>query len=399
MRVKSIVSICILIWVFSCDSPKSDTGNFTNAQNLFVEFVSAYTEGYISSQSEIKVKLAKSVTSAEPGKEIAQDLFQFEPRIKGSAYWEDKRTAVFKPTERLISGQQYNAVFLLNHILETTPDKSEFKFAFHCIPQNYEVEIEGMTLYDAQNLERVKIVGFIQTADIVSPELSEKIISAEQNGRGLDITFEHGVGQNRHKFVIENVARTEDEEEVEISWTGESIGVDKEESIDYDIPSLRDYKVTSTKIVRAGENYISVSFSDPIDDKQNLRGIVRLSQGTNPRIVVNLNELKIYPTSRLLGTVTLNIDQSIKNSAGYTLKGNYETSLRFSQLKPEVKIVANQGVIMPNSQGLIIPFETVSLSGSRSRQLLKSLKTMSFNTSKPINRVGKAKSKRLAGQQ
>ena len=121
---------CLVLIIFSCKRERVEDDKFSSTQNLFVEFVSAYTNGYVSSQAEIKVKLAKSVESAEPGEEIALELFRFEPGLKGTAFWEDNRTAVFKPAGKLKSGQHYKAIFLLGSILETSEDKEEFKFTF-----------------------------------------------------------------------------------------------------------------------------------------------------------------------------------------------------------------------------------------------------------------------------
>ena len=146
-----------------------------------------------------------------------------------------------------------------------------------------------------------------------------------------------------------------------MEWNGTAIGVDKKDKASYEIPSLLDFKVTSVQVMRLGDQYISVKFSDPIDDKQSLRGLVVLSGGTAPRVVVNLNELKIYPTNKLEGKINLTIDKSIKNVAKNPLKEDYTGVINFSQLKPNVNISANQGVIMPSSEGLILPFEAVNL--------------------------------------
>ncbi len=358
----SAIVVLLIIGLFACKKEKEKKDTFSSSQNLFVEFVSAYTSGHISSKDEIKIKLAKSVDKAEPGQKILTKLFSFEPSIKGSAYWEDNRTAVFKPDNKLVSGQEYKAKFALKDIVETPEGREEFKFTFTCIPQNYDVKVEGLFLYDEKTLDEVMIKGILQSADITEDAEMEKILKAKQDGKVLAISYEHGLGQNQHKFTIEKVSRKDKKGQVEISWDGGPINVNKKGDLKYEIPSLSDFTVSNVKIIRTDDNYISILFSDPIDVKQNLRGIVRLSSGTNPRVVVNLNELKIYPTSRLSGSVILMIDKSLKNKAGYALEDDFNTTLQFSQLKPEVKMATNKGVIMPGSEGLIIPFEAASLS-------------------------------------
>ena len=219
-------------------------------------------------------------------------------------------------------------------------DRSKFKFTFECIPQNFNVKFDGVTVYDVNNLKRVKLTGTIQTADQISNEHAEQLLSAAQNGNQLKLNYEHGIGQNLHGFTVEDIVRAENEGEVIISWDGSSIGVNKADEKAYVIPALDEFKVSSVNIMQTGDKYISVKFSDPIDENQNMRGLVKMSMGTVPRVVVNLNELKIYSTSKLAGKVTLTVDQSIQNTAGYGLKNDYETELQFSQKKPEIKITA-----------------------------------------------------------
>lgn len=357
-------ALCLIpvLFIYSCSKEsKTEKDTFSSPKTLFVEYVSAYTSGFISKNSEITIKLTKPVAEAEPGKEIDMNLFSFDPSLNGKAYWEDNMTIVFKPASDLKSGQRYQTKFLLHKLVEVPTDKGDFKFTFECIPQNYNVKIEGISVYNAKDLTTVKLTGSIQTADQITNEQAEKILSASQDGNSLTVSYEHGTGQNVHRFTIENIKRTDEKGSVDIEWNGAMIGVDKSDESEYEIPSLQDFMVTSVQVMKSGDKYISVKFSDPINDKQNLRGLVRLSKGTVPRVVVNLNELKIYATSKLTGDVDLTIDKSIKNSAGYSLKKDYQGKLHFSQIKPEVKITANSGVIMPSSEGLIVPFEAVSL--------------------------------------
>jgi len=354
---------CISLSLVSCkQDQKSQKDDFSSPKTLFVEYVSAYTTGFISKNSEISVKLTRPVEIAEPGKEIDMEVFSFDPTLKGKAVWQDDKTIVFKPSEALSSGQRYKTVFLLDKLIEVPQDRRTFKFTFECIPQSYDVKLDGIVVYDTRDLTRVKLEGTLQTADEISKEEAESIIRAAQNGKSLEITYEHGVGKNTHKFFIENIKRSVEEENVDVSWNGSVIGVDKKGDKNYAIPSLNNFEVTSVNIVQTGDKYISVKFSDPINDKQNLRGIVMLSQGTAPRLVVDLNELKVYSTSTMTGDVQLTINKSIKNTAGYGLKKDFSQTIHFSQKKPDVQITANKGVIMPSSEGLIVPFKAVGLS-------------------------------------
>ena len=349
-----ITALLALIFV-ACDNSKTTESNKAE----FAELVSSHTGGFISSQAEIRIKLAKSVAGITPGTAISEKLIIFSPGLDGKMFWEDDRTLVFQPANGLESGQKYEAKLLLNKIIET--DKKTFPFTFECIPQNFEVKIDGLSLYDSKDLTRVKVTGTIQSADVATDEQIEAIITATQKNKALKISFEHGLGQNKHQFTLEDVVRSEQADEVTIEWDGASIEVDKQGKSKYAIPSLSDYSITSVQLVRGNPDYISIKYTDPIDAEQNMRGAVWLSKGNNPRVVIDLNELKVYPTSLLNGKVEVNISKLVKNVAGFDLDDDYVSTITFSSLAPQLRLTANSGTIMPNSEGLIIPFEAVSL--------------------------------------
>ncbi|SMD34905.1 hypothetical protein SAMN04488029_2245 [Reichenbachiella faecimaris] len=394
--MKKILFACIAaLFIFSCSKKNEIEGpNFDQAKSLFVDYISAYTSGVISAQSKIKIKMAKPVAEIKPGTEASSGLFQFEPKLKGKAYWEDSRTIIFEPEAKLQNGVSYSATFNLAQILPDSKDKGDFKFAFRTIPQNFEVKRLGMALYDPKDLSKVKLNGEVQTADNVDSKAVEQILSATQNQNALTISWTHA-SPTRHSFTIENVKREEKPGKVNIAWNGTSIRVEESDDLDYEIPSINDYKVLSVNIARGSQDYLSVLFSDPLMPKQNLKGFITL--GSNqPRYVIDQNELKLYPTAEVDGTVILKIFSKIKNSAGYTLKEDFTKQLELTQAKPEVRMAANSGTIIPNSEGLIIPFEAVGLKAVDvtivqifEDNILQYLQVNSMGDEYELNRVGR----------
>ncbi len=357
----TVLVLSLIVLVASCGK-KDGKDDFSSARNLYVDYISSYSSGIMSRTSDIKIKFAKEIEGIEIGQQ-ADGLFEFSPSIAGSAVWEDKRTLVFSPNEPLPSGTKYEATLALSKIITDVPsDRKEFNFIFESLIQNYDVSITGLELYNATDIEKMKLTGTLQTADFADNESIEKILQAQQNGNNLSITWDH-TGENQHLFIVENVIREEDQQEVKLSLNGSSIGVDKNETQNVEVPPLNDYKVVSVQIKRTGGNYISVLFSEPISEKQSLQGLVELnSRYTGLRLVVNLNELKIFPSREMYGPVDLKIYKNLKNIAGYSLKEDYSTQLQFSQNKPSVRLADEKdGAILPNSKGLILPFEAVAL--------------------------------------
>lgn len=355
-----LVSITVL---YGCsNSNESALDDFSSPKNLFVDHISSFTGGVVSVGSDVRVKLTKSVSDSLTAIAVL-NIFSFSPAIEGTTSWADNRTIVFQPSTRLSGDQKYEVTVDLEPIIpEIDKEKREFKFVFQTLLQNYEVEVEGIKLYDAADLSKVKIQGVLQTADLVDFENVKKTLSATQSGKNLEVTW-GSVLDNTHPFTVENVVRSESQSKVVFELDGESILVDKTIEFEVEIPSLSDYKVLSSRIVRGEENYISVLFSDPLNARQNLIGLVSISgSSSRQRLVIDLNELKIYPTSSISSEAQLTINKAVRNTADYQLNEDYSTTLQFTQIKPEVKLVSSSDKsILPNSTGLVLPFEAVGL--------------------------------------
>lgn len=360
---QSVFLFISLSCLLACTGSKEDKDHFSSARSLYVDYVSSHTSGIVSSKAKIKVKLAKKSAEAKAGDKVSADIFDFEPMVKGTAYWEDAYTIAFEPENQLKDDTKYKVRFFLKKLFETEKDRDEFRFVVQVMKQNFEVALEEMEFYDKRNLKKVKISGLLRTADYAAASDIEKMLTARQDDQTLALSWEHGPALHQHRFTVEQAERSANPGKVEISWKGSPIGVDQEGSGEVEIPSLDDFKVLSARVVRGEENYISVRFSDPLLEKQDLNGLVQLHGSSKaPRVVTKLNELKIYPASNTREKVQLSMYQSIKNAAGFKLKEDFETILEFTQQKPEIRFTqAEKGVILPGTDGLVLPFEAIGL--------------------------------------
>lgn len=359
-RIFKVLPLFLLI---ACGGSKNDSDGFSSPKNQFIDYVSSYTGNVISSQGDVRVKLTGTTADSLIGTEVP-GFFSFSPSIEGSTVWGANNTIIFKPTNALPNGQSYEVTARLDKVIpDIDKDKREFKFVFQTLVQNYEASVFGLVLYDAKDLTRVKVEGQIQTADYVSYESVQKMLTANQDGVSKNISWENTGKDNTYAFVIEDVAKSKQASRVALQFTGQAIGVERNESLSVEVPSLDNYKVVSSKVVDGAEKYISVLFSDPLDARQNLRGLINLDGATgNPRLVINLNELKIYPKGNIGQQLTLTINESVKNTGGYELKEDYRATLVFAQVKPEVRLVdTSTKSILPNNDNLTLPFEAVGL--------------------------------------
>lgn len=323
-------------------------------------YISAFTSGVISKTQYVRIRLVAPVADIEPNTPVGNDYFDFSPNIDGDAWWVDDQTIEFRPKEYLPSGKVFNGVFKLGKIRKDVPETlKEFEFQFQTIEQNMQVSFGQVETYESQVIEWLKLKGTISTADVMEPALIEPLLEAIQDGDRLKVTWTHDDNGRYHYFTVDSVERGQERSQVQLKWNGDAADIDSEGEELIAIPSLKDFVVMKYQVVQQPEQYVSIQFSDPLKGDQNLNGLLSLT-GSSLRFSIDGNEIKAYPNSRMSGTHTLKVETGIKNVLGYKLLEPMAVELQFESLKPEVRLSGN-GVILPNSNGLLFPFEAVSL--------------------------------------
>jgi uncharacterized protein YfaS (alpha-2-macroglobulin family) len=327
----------------------------------FSEYISAFTSGTISVQSPVRIELAKEVGSVEVNSEVDGKLFSFSPGITGKAYWIDSRTIEFRPEKPMKQNTRYVVDFYISKLIKDVPKKFKtFEFDFRTIKQAVAVEIDGYQPYVMTSLTWNNVTGIIRTADVTDDAAVEKIMEATQNSRKLAISWVHNVSSKTHQFKVDSVRRGEKASEVELDWKGSSIDADGSGHEVVKIPSIYDFFVLEAKPVQESQQYILIRFSDPLDPNQDLTGLIHLNNSIDLTFEIDRMFVKVYPSAPQKGSVTVNVEEGIKNVAGAKLKKKQTFDVIFESIKPAIKLTG-KGVILPDSKGLIFPFEAVSL--------------------------------------
>lgn len=419
MSIKTIFAVFIItalsfagIAYYSSSSAKQDSGSVNPA---YKEYISAYTAGYVSVESKVVIVLQEETTSEiEIGKEIDNNLFEFSPGIEGKLTWLDKKTIEFKPAENLNHGQVYKASFRLSKVTDVPADLNEFEFEFATMKQAMEITVDG---YKVEENNSLFIEGTLNTADYAEHGAVEKATLAKQGSTNLSIKWLHE-NSTTHHFTIENVKKGKGN--LIIEYNGESIEASEKGTKEISIPQANEFVLMNTIINNEPDQYITLQFSDKLNPDQNLEGLISI---INPAGTANVsssydeygyennetipvkestlsfmienNSIKIYTGERYSNTKELHIDNSIRNSDNKHLKESITQSVFFEDLKPAVRLVG-KGVILPNSSGLIFPFEAVNLNAVDVRitriyenNMLQFLQVNSLEGSQELRRVGK----------
>lgn len=355
----SILAAIAMVLIFAtCKQPPTESTPETPAFN---PAITAFTSGTISGQSAIRMVLAEDypevVTSNTP---VGKKVFRFKPAIEGEAFWADSRTIEFRPAKVLPPSTIYQASFLLAELPEIASDAKSFDFSFRTIRQGFIHEIEGLVSKNKNRDDFYLLRGLLRTADYVSPEVIEKMLEANAGGKFLPVTWVHESGGRIHRFEVDSIPRRPQSYALKLSWNGKPMNIDLQETIETEIPPQGVFKLTEARVQQFPEQRVVCYFSDPLDEKQNLDGLIRIGDMRELSFSIDRNILTIYTTTPLSGDRTLMVDPGLRNFAGSRLAQALQQSIVFEPAKPELRL-PGKGSILPNSGGLVLPFEAISL--------------------------------------
>ena len=372
----AIIAFSMTITFSSCFHFKPEINEVNPA---FGKYISAYTSGMVSRKTNIRVELAQGYFETHPmlkkpilidsvyssiidlpDSTLLEDVFSFDPEIKGKAIWISDRIIEFIPEQTLPVCTFYNVKFKLDELQEVPDDLETFRFQFSTYPQNLFVTIDGLRAYDDYNIEWQKLTGKLSTSDIEDTASIRKTLSVTQNGKPMPINLSYSYNANEFYFYVDSIERQLKPGKVVITWNGEPIQALQQGAQSLMVPSLGDFQVTDAKVVEQEDQYIELTFSDPINYNQNLNGIVTLNGVDNLTYAIESNVVKVFLPNRIVGEKILDVTTGIKNFKGYKMNEAYHTELTFNEPKPMVRIKGS-GAILPNSNGLIFPFESISL--------------------------------------
>ena len=348
-----LVSMVLL----SCDKV-GNKESATSDETAWSDVIHSYTSGSISKTSKIRVRFVHDIINDEKVNTDASGSLSFTPEIKGKLVFANKREIILLPDSELESGQQYQAVLNTSKLANIPSNLDTFKFNFSVIKQNFEINILGLSSnLDDDNLQELH--GSLVTADKEDTAKIEQIISARYRGQALEVNWQHNADGLHHEFTVKGILRQSESSKLVLNWDGKVINVVSTGQREVEVIAKGIFNVTHVRSVQSDRQYVQLEFSDKLKQNQNLKGLVRLKEGTFTTRVDN-NTIKIYPDKPLQGEITVMVDVGIKNEKGQRLTQKSEYKVSFTREKPMVRF-SGKGVILPENQFLTIPFEAVNV--------------------------------------
>lgn len=368
MAVGSAITVAAVLSANYFDSFKklslgtSNKLEFKKIDKDFAQYISAFTTGYISTGSSIKIKFTSQIIETVPlNTPVKEELFEFDENIEGVTQWIDAQTIEFKPSKRLPAGQKYEATFNLGKLIDVDDKLKEFNFQFKTIEQSFQIEFNDLRSYSTDDYNFYKTSGTIYTADFIEPDKIEKVIYAKYDNKTQKIKWTHDERNTTHKFYIDSIARgTVMSGKLLYSWNCDYLKLKDKGEKEFNVPSKNTFTLLNVQVVNSPEQFVQIALSNPINKEQSLEGLIRLEEFKDLKIVSDNNLIKLFPNETKTGTFKLTTDELIRDGNGKALDKSYEHQITFEEVKPKIKFTG-KGVIIPSTNDLTLPFEAVNL--------------------------------------
>lgn len=326
----------------------------------FATYVEAYTAGHISARGSVVVRFAEDQHWLDTAQVDLQRTVQLQPAVEGTVRWKDERTLQFTPKHRFEQERTYQVRVALGELIEIPKELADLRFGFTTIRQGVRCKVADLQNHSLDDLRWQRLVLAIQTSDDASGQDLDACFVIEQDDRKLHGRWEHAKDGRHHTLLLDSVARKENASTVIITWDGDRMGSKDADELRVPVPALNEIALITSYTNSDGERSATLLFSDPLDDVQDLTGMAGIAGVDDPRVQVDGNKLILYPTGTLKGDHVAFVSGALRGRSGRTLGRDLSVDLRFEELKPAVRMVG-KGVILPSTDGMVMPFEAVNL--------------------------------------
>ncbi len=353
--IAPIVFLAIL-FLFSCKENKEVVPSIE-----FAPYISAYTGGVVSSTSPILIELTNELPAVELDAAFKKNPFSFTPALKGSTRWLNNKTICFDPEPgQLKAGVLYNAQFRLKEVKDVEKSLEKFPFSFRVMPKSFKADIYPIHV-SSSSPQLVTIEGVLHLNDIADLETVEQMISIDSKAfKNLSLDIKQGEQPLSYVFRLDSIQKQNEETSIQLTINGKPFGVDKKFEQKITIPSVETFSYMGLRKIHQPENGLEITFSEPVSDTQDLTGLISIPEINSYVTQVKENKVYIYFETKKSGTISVDIDQGLKNRTNRKLNKASSISVAIKAIKPAVSFLGN-GTIMPDSKNLILPFKAVNL--------------------------------------
>lgn len=325
-------------------------------------YIFANTGGIISKNDPVKIVFANKMIDAKAvGNFVDNGIILISPSVNGKAVWTDDHTVEFRPDQPFNSDTEYDIQVNLDKIASNVPASYRiFSFNVRTIKMSYDIAWKGWKTPDAADYSQQSYYGILYSSDNADNATIEKLLSATLGADNLKVNWNHEPNQLIHSFEIIGIKRNNSERNLEIKWFSEENS--KNPIIKkLNVAPVDRFEVHDIFLQNDGDFSFTVNFTDPLELAQALEGLISIENYNEQlRFEIEGNNVIVFPNERIVGKRKVIVEPGMRNSKGQALGKMWSTEVDFQDNKPLVRFV-NKGNIMPDNNGLILPFEAINL--------------------------------------
>lgn len=334
---------------------------------LFNPYVEAFTSGKISRFTPACLIFSEDIAPEKMDKNNLKKLMKIKPGIPGEFTFENNRTVVFKPQKGFDRNTTYKITANLTNWFDVKGDDKEFFFKFSTLPAAIRGNVESFDI-NAKNENGYDITCVLFTPDKETPQTIEELIRFSEK---TETSWVHSPDGKKHQVTLLNViADTGNGRDLKLAVAPNKLGVPDKELLSVSIPGMNNFSVYDITYQTTPERYVEITFTRPLDVSQNLQGLAyiannpyeenkgTISEATNARG----NKIRIYPNEQRNGTLNVHLNRGIRSKGGLVLNDDVVKQVEVDKKLPEVRFIGN-GVIVPQSSELMVPFQSIYLRG------------------------------------
>lgn len=356
-RYLYLMCLCYMLCLFSSCNTKNAGGE---AEALpFNPNVEAFTSGKISRYTPVYLIFNQDIAQDKLKSDQLSKLVRIKPEVAGEFSFENNRTIVFKPAKGFERNTSYKITANLSEWFDVTGKDKEFAFEFSTLPLALRANLESMDI-NAKNENGYDIVCTLLTPDKETPETVEPLVRFSEKANAV---WQHSPDGKKHQVTLQNVqAGNDGSRTLTLSVAPNKQGVAEDNLLTVSIPDMNDFDVYDVTYVTEPERYVEVTFTKDLDSSQDMQGLAFIAGNTSETVNVEGNRLRLYPDNQRKGVMNVHLTRQIRSRNGLTLKEDVTRQIEINSSLPAVKFIG-QGVVIPQSTELLVPFQAVYLRG------------------------------------
>ncbi|MDC1106820.1 Ig-like domain-containing protein [Prolixibacteraceae bacterium] len=342
--------IALMVLIYGCNSTSND--NNEPIKNKVSSLISMTSTHDVSVQGPILIEFSEIIGNKDID---IDDVIDVSPNFDYTSRWVGDQQIVITPKKELQKGKKYDVEVDLPELYPNKEGIDEYNFSFKTIVPNFTVTVSGL-VSNFDDPSMMKCYGHVRFNDIVELERVKKVltVSGEQ-----DYKIAWSFSGSTFYFEVVDIKRQNKDFDINIKWDGNVIDIDKKGKKSFTVPAKGEFKYQRVDVESSTSPVITVSFSEPLDTKQNIKGLFRIN-GSDLGATVTGNKVILYPANPLSGDQILNISSALKSNKGKSLGKSLSKKIYFTSVEPELNF-EGKGNIVPNANGFIIPFSAVNL--------------------------------------